>query len=79
VLRRPDGGASPVYAARGYGGQLLYIAPEENLIAVFTGWNIFEDTKVLPVDVLFDYVLKAVHRPAGNIRSDQGRYQIGEE
>jgi CubicO group peptidase (beta-lactamase class C family) len=30
------------YAANGYGGQRLIVVPEFNLVAVFTGWNIYE-------------------------------------
>jgi CubicO group peptidase (beta-lactamase class C family) len=29
-------------AALGYGGQFLFVVPESELIAVFTGWNIYE-------------------------------------
>jgi hypothetical protein len=30
--------------ARGFGGQELIVFPEENLIAVFTGWEIIKDS-----------------------------------
>ncbi len=29
-------------AALGYGGQFLFVVPEHDLVAVFTGWNIYE-------------------------------------
>ena len=32
-----------VWMARGFGGQRLMVFPEENLIAVFTGWDILND------------------------------------
>ena len=32
-----------VWMARGFGGQRLMVFPEENLIAVFTGWEILKD------------------------------------
>ncbi len=48
-----------VYTCLGYGGQYMFVAPEYELIAVFTGWNI-EGERRLPVEVFFDYVLKAV-------------------
>jgi Beta-lactamase len=32
-----------VWMARGFGGQELMVFPEENLIAVLTGWNILKD------------------------------------
>ena len=35
----PDAGA---YAAWGYGGQFLFVVPRLDLIAVFTGWNIYD-------------------------------------
>ena len=33
-----------VWMARGFGGQELMVFPEENLIAVFTGWEILKDS-----------------------------------
>jgi len=50
---------SVVYTMTGYGGQRLFMLPEADLIAVFTGWNIFE-TGPLPSEVFFDFILKAV-------------------
>ena len=35
------GYARDAYAARGYGGQSLIVVPEFDLVAVFTGWNIY--------------------------------------
>jgi hypothetical protein len=32
-----------VWMARGFGGQILMVFPEEDLIVVFTGWNILKD------------------------------------
>ena len=32
-----------VWMARGFGGQRLMVFPEENLIVVFTGWEILKD------------------------------------
>jgi CubicO group peptidase (beta-lactamase class C family) len=32
-----------VWMARGFGGQRLMVFPEENMIAVFTGWEILKD------------------------------------
>ncbi len=34
--------ASFVAAALGYGGQFLFVVPEQDLVVVFTGWNIYE-------------------------------------
>jgi CubicO group peptidase (beta-lactamase class C family) len=46
------------YAALGYGGQRLIVVPEHDLIAVFTGWNIYESPELAPYDAL-DRVLAA--------------------
>jgi CubicO group peptidase (beta-lactamase class C family) len=36
------------YAAIGYGGQLAIVVPELDLIAVFTGWNIYDKPTLSP-------------------------------
>lgn len=58
VLPTPDGGPT-AYAALGYGGQRLIVVPDRQLIAVFTGWNIYEHPEFAPYDAL-DRVLAAV-------------------
>ncbi len=47
------------YAGLGYGGQLLLIVPEYELIAVFTGWNIY-DVPELDGEFALKRVLEAV-------------------
>ncbi|HEY2796752.1 MAG TPA: serine hydrolase [Thermoanaerobaculia bacterium] len=53
---RPDAGA---YAAWGYGGQFLFVVPRLDLIAIFTGWNIYDLPELDPRFAL-DRVLAAV-------------------
>ena len=42
------GEAPDAFAAIGYGGQYLIVVPRLDLIAVFTGWNIYDD-RSLPI------------------------------
>lgn len=42
LLRRPNS-PNHIWMARGLGGQHLMVFPDEELIAVFTGWDILED------------------------------------
>jgi len=56
VFRDTD---APAYAARGYGGQYLLVVPQLDLIAVFTGWNIY-DRPPLDPRLALDRVLQAV-------------------
>jgi len=50
---------SYAYAAIGYGGQRLFVVPELNVVAVFTGWNIL-DFPALDPRFALDSVLEAV-------------------
>ena len=52
-------GDSYAYAAIGYGGQRLFVVPELDLVAVFTGWNI-DDFPALDPRFALDAVLGAV-------------------
>ena len=47
------------YTGDGYGGQYLLVVPEYDLIAVFTGWNIYDKTPLDPSFAL-EQVLNAV-------------------
>jgi CubicO group peptidase (beta-lactamase class C family) len=63
---RPE--SPEAYAAHGYGGQLLIVVPKFQLLAVFTGWNIYDRPSLLPF-VAKDRVLAAVkERPLGSSR-----------
>ena len=48
VISRKGPGSFDAYAAWGYGGQLLIVVPELELIAVFTGWNIYDKPELDP-------------------------------
>ena len=62
VLSRQGPGAYDAYAALGYGGQQLIVVPALDLIAVFTGWNIY-DKPELDANLALDRVLRAVKAP----------------
>lgn len=47
------------YTGWGYGGQYLFVVPEYDLIAVFTGWNIYDKPALDPIFAL-EKVLNAV-------------------
>ena len=59
VLPGKGAGSHDAYAAWGYGGQILIVVPELELIAVFTGWNIYDKPELDP-RVALDRVLAAV-------------------
>jgi CubicO group peptidase (beta-lactamase class C family) len=42
VLPDAAGARYPAYMMSGYGGQRLIVVPERGLVAVFTGWNIYD-------------------------------------
>lgn len=60
VLPHADGSAY-AYAALGYGGQRLIVVPEQDIVAVFTGWNIYEHAELAPYTAL-DRLLGTVAR-----------------
>ncbi len=52
IIPRASQGTYDAYAAWGYGGQLLIVVPELDLIAVFTGWNIYGKPELSPAAAL---------------------------
>jgi CubicO group peptidase (beta-lactamase class C family) len=51
-----------VWMGRGFGGQRLMVFPQQDLIAVFTGWEILKDPA--PTQELLDRLLPAIKQPA---------------
>ena len=56
-----SGAKAKAFAAWGYGGQFLFVVPDLDLIAVFTGWNIYDKPELDP-DLALGRVLKAVRQ-----------------
>ncbi len=54
-------GSTPAFAGIGYGGQLLVVVPSLDLIAVFTGWNVY-DKPALTAQFALDRMLEAVRK-----------------
>jgi CubicO group peptidase (beta-lactamase class C family) len=50
-------------AGLGYGGQFLFVVPEQDLVAVFTGWNIYEGPS-FPASLALERVLASVRSRA---------------
>ena len=48
----PEGARPEAFLAWGYGGQLLLVVPKVDLIAVFTGWNIYDHPELDPKSAL---------------------------
>ena len=48
LLPYEDGGQQWAWTGLGYGGQRLLVIPEYDLIAVFTGWNIYDKPALDP-------------------------------
>jgi CubicO group peptidase (beta-lactamase class C family) len=72
VFSRQGPGTYDVFYASGYGGQYLIVVPALDLLAVFTGWNIY-DKPALDPGIAFTRVLAAVKERAGGPLSSPGR------
>ncbi|WP_452222788.1 serine hydrolase domain-containing protein [Lacinutrix chionoecetis] len=57
-----DDGRVGIYAANGYGGQYLMVAPEYNLIIVFNGWNINSEPEKSTYRVLRDRIIPTLKK-----------------
>ncbi len=55
----PDG-SRLAWGGSGFGGQWLLVLPDQDLVVVFTAWNILPDTPDLTARVAIDRVLQAV-------------------
>jgi hypothetical protein len=51
---------------RGFGGQRLMVFPEEQLVAVFTGWDLLHEPEANPE--LVSRLLTAVREPKCQVR-----------
>jgi CubicO group peptidase (beta-lactamase class C family) len=54
---------SRLFAARGYGGQFLFVVPSLDLLTVFTGWDIFEQPPATTA-LFLERIVPAVHADA---------------
>jgi CubicO group peptidase (beta-lactamase class C family) len=61
---RPDRGDTVVWAALGFGGQLLLVLPQHDLVAVVNAWNVFGRPARNLLDPVLDALLAAA-RGAG--------------
>jgi CubicO group peptidase (beta-lactamase class C family) len=59
IAPRPAPDSPVAYAASGYGGQQLIVVPAYDLLAVFTGWNVYDRPALSPF-VAKDRVLAAI-------------------
>jgi CubicO group peptidase (beta-lactamase class C family) len=53
VFHHSNGDAPDMYGGSGWGGQYPLVVPELNLVAVFTGWNVYEDADYVSARKLF--------------------------
>jgi CubicO group peptidase (beta-lactamase class C family) len=60
----PYEGSARSYAptCRGYGGQYLFVVPEYDVVAVFTGWNIYDEPP-LDAQMALERVIASVRGP----------------
>jgi CubicO group peptidase (beta-lactamase class C family) len=61
-----NGRTSYVPIGRGFGGQILILLPEDELIGVFNAWNITPGSPAVPVELYLDSLRRAAARLHGN-------------
>ncbi len=55
-----ENGETRIFAANGYGGQFLHVAPELDLISVFNGWTLHEQPEMSSWTAFQERILPAV-------------------
>ncbi len=54
---------TPVFDARGYGGQFIFVVPSHNMVVVFCGWMKGAD-QIIPIELLQSAILPAAQSSA---------------
>lgn len=62
-----------IYSAIGYGGQYIMVAPEKNIVAVFTG---MVNKDFIPLDLFASYILPAVKSATSLPENPQGEKEL---
>ncbi|REE24863.1 CubicO group peptidase (beta-lactamase class C family) [Winogradskyella pacifica] len=62
IPKYTDNGKTNIYSANGYGGQYLMMAPEDNLIIIFNGWNINDEPQKSTYSVLQDRIIPTLKK-----------------
>ncbi len=66
-------GSRFAWAAVGWGGQMLMVVPEEDLVVVLTGWNILEQPPQVRASALLERALRAVAKQSDRTVVDDVR------
>ena len=67
ILPDATGARYPAYMMSGYGGQHVFVVPERALVAVFTGWNIY-DKPGPSWRLLLDRLMASTKPPGGTVK-----------
>ena len=63
VYHHSNGNAPDMYGGWGWGGQFPLVVPELNLVAVFTGWNVYEDADYRYAwDLFYDRIVSTTQK-----------------